>query len=136
MGTIAIKKPTVMTNLYDADGNCVGVFNPETERALIGDAFYVKNRLPEYDRGDWVIYTTKNQLGRVWQDKGDRCSVCYHEGCTPATTPKELLRPYNPAVDGEVNPNLGYNRFKESCPEYDADCCFGCHDGEADDRRD
>lgn len=136
METIAIATPTKMTALYDADGNCVGTFNPKTGRVLIGDGFYVREEPHEYGRGDWVVYTVKNQLGRVWQDRGDRCSVCYHEGCTPAMTPKELLRPYDPAIDGEVNPNLGYNRFKESCPEYDPDCCFGCHDGEADDYRD
>lgn len=82
-----------------------------------------------YSFGEYVMYEPgykEPELGRVTKDIGDHVFVCYHEGCTAASTPRSMLRP---ATDAEVSENIkrfGYRRFEGSCPSYNPDACAGC----------
>lgn len=80
--------------------------------------------------GDYVMYDPgykDPELGRVTEDRGDQVMVCYHEGCTAASTPKEMLRL---ATEKEIHDSIlhfGYHRFDGSCPKYDPDICYCCN---------
>lgn len=80
--------------------------------------------------GDWVVYEcgSKREIGRVWKVYEDRCSVCYHQGCTAAMTPISMLRPYDRDKDEDIVPDarIGYHRFDRYCPEYDRTVCGDC----------
>ena len=79
-----------------------------------------------YSFGDYVVYETgyKSEVGRVTEDCGDSVFVCYHDGCTAASTPKEYLRMATDAEIAKSSPNLGYHRFDGNCPEYVPGICF------------
>lgn len=82
--------------------------------------------------GDWVVYDPgyKKEIGRVAKvsPNGKSVWVCYHEGCTAASTPVEYLSPYNPEVHTDLTPNdkIGFHRFDWNCPKYDPEACGNC----------
>lgn len=47
-----------------------------------------------YNFGDWVVYDPgcKQEIGRVTECRETSAFVCYHQGCTAASTPLEHLR--------------------------------------------
>ena len=48
-----------------------------------------------YSFGDWVVYDPgykDPEIGRVTEDKGESAFVCYHAGCTAASTCKRSDR--------------------------------------------
>lgn len=84
-----------------------------------------------FKRGDYVVYTTKGELGRVVEDSGEyNTKVCYSTGCTGASTPNDML--IKAADLNKDYPNiraidirqLGFHRFDESCPDYNPDYCY------------
>ena len=80
-----------------------------------------------YNFGDYVLYNNgyKQEVGRVTKvcEARQVAWVCYHEGCTAACTPIDMLTPYDGPV---LNGRLGYHRFDDHCPDYDPNCCFDC----------
>lgn len=81
-------------------------------------------------RGDWVVYEigNKREIGRVLRMDGDAAFVCYTFGCTAARTPLNLLRPYDRDADEDLVPDarIGFHRFDDECPVYDAAVCGSC----------
>ena len=72
-----------------------------------------------YSFGDWVVYDPgykDPETSRVTEDKGGSVFVCYHAGCTAASTGKRHLRR---ATEAEIQaaPNgIGFHRFDPWCP--------------------
>lgn len=89
----------------------------------------------EYAYGDYVVYYPgyrEPETGRVTGKTTSGWRVCYHDGCTAASTPAEMLRPATDDEIADASPRLGHHRFDAECPDFDPDCCFGCvHDGGA-----
>lgn len=80
--------------------------------------------------GDWVVYDNgyKREIGRVTSitSDGESVFVCYSHGCTAARTSMKHLHEYDKFIDTDVKPDkeIGFNRFADSCPDYDYDCCY------------
>lgn len=72
-----------------------------------------------YSFGDWVVYDPgykDPEIGRVTEDWGETAFVCYHAGCTAASTGKRHLRR---ATDAEILAapgGIGFHRFDHWCP--------------------
>ena len=90
-----------------------------------------------FEFGDYVLYSngSKREVGRVLRmfDDGLSAYVCYHEGCTAARTPIEMLKLLDvhqlKNLDFKVPydiTKLGYHRFDKYCPDYDPECCYRC----------
>lgn len=82
-----------------------------------------------FKEGDYVVYMKGDQceIGRVLSKSPDGKSykVCYHEGCTAASTSVADLRPLiNQYVI--ISTSLGHHRFDEICSEYSPDYCYDC----------
>lgn len=92
--------------------------------------------MTEYGYGDYVAYDPgykEPEIGRVTrQGANGGWYVCYHDGCTAACTPEEMLRPATEEEIAKAMPDLGHHRFDESCPEYDPDACVGCRHDRSD----
>ena len=80
----------------------------------------------DFVKGEWVAYVPgdgRAEFGRVASvtDDGDP-RICFTEGCTAATTPKDMVLKAEP---GTFDPNLriGHHRFDDFCPDYDEECC-------------
>ena len=92
------------------------------------------NRRRTFGFGDYVVYESDYkppEIGRVVSETidGDGYFVCYHSGCTAASTPKDMLRAATADEIASAPHGLGYHRFDDSCPEYDDRICYGiCHD--------
>ena len=72
-----------------------------------------------YSFGDWVVYDTgykASEIGRVTEDKGDSVFVCYHTGCTAASTYKKSLRRATEAEILAAPGGIGFHRFDHWCP--------------------
>ena len=72
-----------------------------------------------YSFGDWVVYDPgykEPEIGRVTEDKGQFARVCYHMGCTAASTDKRYLRPATEAEMLEAPGGIGFHRFDTWCP--------------------
>lgn len=72
-----------------------------------------------YSFGDWVVYDPgykEPEIGRATEDKGDSVFVCYHTGCTAASTYKKSLRRATEAEILEAPGGIGYHRFDHWCP--------------------
>lgn len=82
------------------------------------------------NRGDWVVFEDhgKREIGRVWRVGTKNAAVCYHFGCTPASTPTSMLRPYDREKDADLVPDarIGHYRFESFCPDYDEEVCGDC----------
>lgn len=85
--------------------------------------------MTKFNKGDFVMYDER-ELGRVATVRDDGAIfVCYSTGCTAANTAPEDLRL---ATEEEYKSNkfarhLGYHRFDDFCPDYDAlFCSFYC----------
>lgn len=89
--------------------------------------------MTDFKRGDWVVYDPgyTQDIGRVWEDRGDKVFVCYHFGCTAAASPKYYLSLYDPDKYPDLVPDarIGFHRFDRSCPYYDSSVCFDCDKG-------
>lgn len=81
-----------------------------------------------YRFGDWVIYDPgyKQGIGRVTECGERSAFVCYHQGCTAASTPLEYLRPATDAEIAEAPAGIGFHRFDATCPKRDEECCYMC----------
>lgn len=82
-----------------------------------------------YEFGDFVVYepfSGRSEIGRVTEDRGDTVFVCYHQGCTAASTPKEYLRfaDYDEIEDAPIG--IGYHRFDSTCPDRVDEYCYNC----------
>lgn len=79
--------------------------------------------------GDYVVYDPGYtcEVGRFVSYGKDTSTsfVCFHEGCTAACTPTDMLYPYTGSLDN-VSKSIGYHRFDEFCPDYDEECCYMC----------
>lgn len=93
-----------------------------------------------FEFGDYVLYSNggKQDVGRVLRMSKDGLSayVCYHEGCTAARTPVNMLKLLDLKQLKDMNfripyavTKLGYHRFNKHCPDYDPECCYGCPAG-------
>lgn len=90
--------------------------------------------LEELNRGDFVVYTkgTKEELGRIARKiEPATYFVCYSEGCTASNTPRECLRKASQddikricSKTHIIPSRIGYNRFNETCSEYDEEDCL------------
>lgn len=72
-----------------------------------------------YSFGDWVVYDPgykDPEIGRVTEDKGDLVFVCYHTGCTAASTYKRSLRRATEAEILAAPGGIGHHRFDPWCP--------------------
>lgn len=81
-----------------------------------------------FEFGEWVVYDPgyKQEIGRVTECRENSAFVCYHQGCTAASTPLEHLRP---ATDDEVaraDKKIGFHRFDEYCPSRVEEACYAC----------
>ncbi len=81
-------------------------------------------------RGDWVVFDPqrRRQIGRV-ASVGDKVAfVCYSHGCTAASSPLDLLVPYDPDLFPDLAPDarIGFHRFDDYCPSYDPTFCPQC----------
>ena len=81
-----------------------------------------------YSFGDWVVYDPgyKTEIGRVTDCGFITAHVCYHQGCTAASTPLEHLRPATDAEIAKAPSGIGYHRFDAMCPKRDEECCYMC----------
>lgn len=80
----------------------------------------------EFVKGEWVAYVPGDgrvEFGRVASvaDNGNP-RICFTEGCTAATTPKDKVLKAEPGTF-EPNPRIGYHRFDTHCPDYNEECC-------------
>lgn len=84
----------------------------------------------EMKRGDWVVYENgyKREIGRVVSitNNGDSAFVCYSHGCTAARTSMKHLHAYDEYIDTDLKPDkeIGFNRFADSCSNFDCECCY------------
>lgn len=89
-----------------------------------------------FEFGEYVVYEPgqgSTELGRVAKDLGtDTVFVCFHEGCTAAATPRQMLRHATDAEIATSDANFGFHRFDDECPEYDPDACFMCNHDKRD----
>ncbi len=72
-----------------------------------------------YSFGDWVVYDPGYkgpEIGKVTEDKGDSALVCYHTGCTAASTDKRHLRRATEAEIQAAPGGIGHHRFDPWCP--------------------
>lgn len=72
-----------------------------------------------YSFGEWVVYDPgykDPEIGRVTEDKGESAFVCYHTGCTAASTCKRSLRRATEAEILEAPGGIGHHRFDPWCP--------------------
>ena len=72
-----------------------------------------------YKFGDWVAYDPgykDPEIGRVTTDKGDSAFVCYHQGCTAASTSKEHMRRATMEEILAAPRGIGHHRFDPWCP--------------------
>lgn len=80
--------------------------------------------------GDWVVFDNgyKREIGRVTSvtKSGKGAFVCYSHGCTAALTEMKHLHIYDATTDKDIKPDIeiGFNRFSDSCPIFDPECCF------------
>lgn len=81
-----------------------------------------------FEFGDWVVYDPgyKQEIGRVTECGFRTAHVCYHTGCTAASTLVEYLRPATDAEIAKANPAIGYHRFDATCPSRDDEYCYMC----------
>lgn len=81
-----------------------------------------------FEFGDWVVYDPgyKQEIGRVTECGFRTAHVCYHTGCTAASTPLEYLRPATADEIERAPVGIGYYRFDETCPSRDDECCYMC----------
>lgn len=81
-----------------------------------------------YGFGDWVVYDSgyKQEIGRVTECGERSAHVCYHQGCTAASTPLEFLRPATEREIAEAPEGIEFHRFDAACPSRDEDCCWMC----------
>ena len=88
-----------------------------------------------YNFGDWVVYDPgyKREIGRVTECGERSAFVCYHQGCTAASTPLEHLRPATDAEIAQAPAGIGFHRFDTTCPKRDEECCYMCKAVRADD---
>lgn len=93
---------------------------PETrQKAMRSPTPWKEAAMETYSFGDWVVYDPgykDPEAGRVTEDKGGSVFVCYHAGCTAASTGKRHLRR---ATEAEIQaaPNgIGFHRFDPWCP--------------------
>ena len=82
----------------------------------------------EYSFGDWVVYDPgyKKEIGRVTECRELSAFVCYHHGCTAASTPLEHLRPATDAEIAQAPAGIGFHRFDVTCPIRDEWLCTHC----------
>lgn len=78
--------------------------------------------------GDWVVYDPgyKQEIGRVTECRENSAFVCYHQGCTAASTPLEYLRLASDDEVEKADKGIGFHRFDESCPSRVEEACFMC----------
>jgi len=78
--------------------------------------------------GEWVVYDPgyKHEIGRVTECSENSAFVCYHQGCTAASTPLEHLRPATDAEIASAPAGIGFHRFDEFCQKRDEECCYRC----------
>lgn len=72
-----------------------------------------------YSFGDWVVYDPgykEPEIGRVTEDRGESAFVCYHKGCTAASTNKQHLRHATEAEIQAAPDGIGFHRFDSWCP--------------------
>lgn len=72
-----------------------------------------------YSFGDWVVYDPgykEPEIGRVTEDRGESAFVCYHTGCTAASTYKRSLRRATEAEILAASGGIGHHRFDPWCP--------------------
>ena len=81
-----------------------------------------------YNFGDWVVYDPgyKQEIGRVTECGERSAFVCYHQGCTAASTPLEYLRPATDAEIAKAPAGIGFHRFDATCPIMDEWLCAHC----------
>ena len=81
-----------------------------------------------YEFGEWVVYDPgyKREIGRVTECRENSAFVCYHQGCTAASTPLEHLRPATETEIAAAPAGIGYHRFDETCPSRDEEACSVC----------
>lgn len=86
--------------------------------------------MTEYRYGDYVVYDPgykEPEIGRVTrQGAYGNWFVCYHEGCTAACTPADMLRPATKREVLGASPRIGYHRFDAECPDCDEMACGMC----------
>lgn len=79
----------------------------------------VEEKMETYRFGDWVVYDPgykEPEIGRVTEDKGESAFVCYHAGCTAASTGKRRLRRATEVEIQAAPGGIGHHRFDPWCP--------------------
>ncbi len=79
----------------------------------------VEEKMETYRFGDWVVYDPgykDPEIGRVTEDVGKFVHVCYHKGCTAASTNKQHLRHATEAEIQVAPDGIGFHRFDPWCP--------------------
>ena len=81
-----------------------------------------------YNAGDWVVYDPgyKQEIGRVTECYEDKAYVCYHQGCTSASTPLKYLRLATDDEIAQAPEGIGYHRFDATCQIRDEWLCQHC----------
>lgn len=81
-----------------------------------------------YTFGDWVVYDPgyTTQIGRVTECREKSAFVCYHGGCTAASTPLEHLRSATAEEIELADKSIGFHRFDEYCPVRLEHACYMC----------
>ena len=81
-----------------------------------------------YNFGDWVVCDLgyKREIGRVTECGDRNAFVCFHLGCTAASTPLSILRPATDDEVAQAPAGIGYHRFDDACPKRNDACCGMC----------
>lgn len=81
-----------------------------------------------FEFGDYVVYDNgyKTEIGRVASCNDEKAFVCYHAGCTAASTSKSMLRKATEDEIKSVDVSIGHHRFDEFCPDRVDEACYMC----------